>query len=159
MKYTIPRLMQHSSLVWRFLCFRYLCWTLLKVNKRLAMNKQDIGTCLAWSSMYTANPIVSSGDKKLKRSWEGNYQLFKKKYSVNSLWPNDVVWRHRSWSTLAQVIDCCLMAPIRYPNQNWLIIQGVLCYYELVMNWIRDMCWGITLLTLLPHIPGTSELS
>ena len=27
---------------------------------------------------------------------------------VNPLWPGDVVWRHRSGSTLAQVMACCL---------------------------------------------------
>ena len=28
----------------------------------------------------------------------------------NSLWPSDAIWWHRSWSTLARVIACCLMA-------------------------------------------------
>ena len=32
----------------------------------------------------------------------------------NSLWPSDAIWRHRSWSTLAQVMAC-------YPfhSQGW----------------------------------------
>ena len=42
---------------------------------------------------------------------------------VNSLWPNDAIWRHRSWSTLAQVMACCLMAPSHYLNQCWLIVN------------------------------------
>ena len=44
---------------------------------------------------------------------------------VNSLWPNDAIWRHRSGSTLAQVMACCLMAPSHYLNQCWLIINKV----------------------------------
>ena len=33
---------------------------------------------------------------------------------VNSLWPRDAIWGHRSWYTLAVVMACCLMAPSHY---------------------------------------------
>ena len=39
---------------------------------------------------------------------------------LNSLWPSDAIWRHRSGSTLAQVMACCLTAPSHYLNQCWL---------------------------------------
>ena len=39
--------------------------------------------------------------------------------------PNDVVWRQRSGSTLAQVMACCLTAPSHYLNQCWLINSEV----------------------------------
>ena len=29
---------------------------------------------------------------------------------LNSLWPSDAIWQHRSRSTLAQIMYCCLMA-------------------------------------------------
>ena len=45
---------------------------------------------------------------------------------VNSLRPSDAIWRQWSWTTLAQVMACCLMAPSHYLNQCWLIIRGVL---------------------------------
>ena len=45
---------------------------------------------------------------------------------VNSLWPSDAIWWHRSGSTLAQVMPCCLMAPSHYLNQCWLIISEVI---------------------------------
>ena len=44
---------------------------------------------------------------------------------VNTLWPNDTIWRHKSGSTLAQVMACCLTAPSHYLNQCWLIISKV----------------------------------
>ena len=44
---------------------------------------------------------------------------------INSLWPGDTIWRHRSGSTLVQVMACCLMAPSHYLNQCWLIISEV----------------------------------
>ena len=43
----------------------------------------------------------------------------------NSLWPSDAIWWHRSGSTLAQVMACCLTAPRHYLNQCWLIINEV----------------------------------
>ena len=44
---------------------------------------------------------------------------------LNSLWPSGTVWWHRSGSTLAQVMACCLTAPSHYQNQCWLIISKV----------------------------------
>ena len=66
---------------------------------------------------YWRNP----GDKCMDQSSE----LF------SSFWPRDTIWRHRSRSTLAQVLACCLMAPSHYLNQYWLIISKVLWHsYE-----------------------------
>ena len=44
---------------------------------------------------------------------------------INSLWPSDTIRRHKSGSTLAQVMACCLTAPSHYLNQCWLIISMV----------------------------------
>ena len=44
----------------------------------------------------------------------------------NSLRPSDAIWRQWSWTTLVQVMACCLTAPSHYLNQCWLIIKGVL---------------------------------
>ena len=44
---------------------------------------------------------------------------------VNSLWPNDVIWRHRSESTLPQVMAWCLKAPSHYLSQCWHEIIGI----------------------------------
>ena len=43
----------------------------------------------------------------------------------NSLWTSDAIWRHRSGSTLAQVMACCLTAPSHYLHQCWLVISKV----------------------------------
>ena len=53
-------------------------------------------------------------------------QMLWKETLINSLWPCDAMWRHRSGSTLAHVIACCLTAPSHYLNQCWLIISQVL---------------------------------
>ena len=46
--------------------------------------------------------------------------------AVNSFWPSDTIWCHRSGSTLAQVMAWCLTAASHYLNQYWLIISEVL---------------------------------
>ena len=38
---------------------------------------------------------------------------------MNSLWPRDIIWWHKSGSILAQVMTWCLMAPGHYLNQCW----------------------------------------
>ena len=56
---------------------------------------------------------------------------------ANSLWPSDDIWRHKSESTLAQVMACCLTAPSHYLNQCWLIIRKAR-WYSSDGNSIRD---------------------
>ena len=46
-------------------------------------------------------------------------------FCFNSLWPSDAIWPYRYWSTLAQVMACCLMAPSHYLNQCRLIISNI----------------------------------
>ena len=36
---------------------------------------------------------------------------------VNSLWPSKAIWRHRTGSTLTNVMACCQMAPSHYLKQ------------------------------------------
>ena len=55
------------------------------------------------------------------------------KFDMNSLGPSDAIWRWRAWSTLVQVMACCLTAPSHYLNLYWLIIRKVL-WHEYVMN-------------------------
>ena len=50
----------------------------------------------------------------------------KEKVLHYSFGPSDAIWRGRSWSTMVQVMACCLTAPSHYLNQCWLIIGTVL---------------------------------
>ena len=47
--------------------------------------------------------------------------------------PSYVIWWHKSGSTLAQVMACCLMAPSHYLNQCWLTISNLL---SLGIHWV-----------------------
>ena len=55
---------------------------------------------------------------------------------INSLWPSNATWRHRTGSTLFQVMDCCL-TPRHYLNQRWLII-GKVHWQSSKANFARD---------------------
>ena len=60
----------------------------------------------------------------LKLYW--NNENFTEIYSMGTLLrPSDVIWRHGSGSTLAQVMAGCLTAPSHYLNQCWLVISKV----------------------------------
>ena len=56
------------------------------------------------------------------------------------------------------------MAPRYYLDQHWLIIRVVpwhspgSSFTRMLMNLICNMCLEITLLKLLPHLPGVNEL-
>ena len=58
----------------------------------------------------------------LEENWPTIWILHK---VINSLGLSNTIWWHRSGSTLAQVMACCLMAPSHYLNQCWLIISKV----------------------------------
>ena len=52
-------------------------------------------------------------------------------WPFNSLAPREAIWQHRTWSTLVQVMACCLTAPSHYLNQCWFIISEVQCHSPL----------------------------
>ena len=54
--------------------------------------------------------------------WECQWGMLARR-SLNFLWSNDAIWRHRSGSTFAQVMACSLTAPGHYLNQRWFIIH------------------------------------
>ena len=49
----------------------------------------------------------------------------KYKPRINSLWPSDATWWHKSEATLAYVMACCLTELSHYLNQFWIIISQV----------------------------------
>ena len=59
---------------------------------------------------------------------------------INSLWPGDVIWRHGTRLTLAQVMACYLTAPRHYLNQCWLIISEVPWHSSqgIILRWFED---------------------
>ena len=62
-------------------------------------------------------------------NWIENY--FIEGQWVNLLQPSDTTWWHRSGSTLAQVMACCVMVPSHHWIQCWLLISS-LCGIHLI---------------------------
>ena len=85
--------------------------------------------------------------------------------SQNSLWPGNIIWRHRPGSTLVQVMDWCLTAPSHYMNQCWIPMSEVL-WHSHESNFIASVQATILLLSLkillwklLPHLTRAKELT
>ena len=74
--------------------------------------------------------------------WAGRFFWVRYTSCINLLWPSDAIWQHRSGSTLAQVMACCLKAPSHYLNQCWLIINGILWYSP--CNNFTSSAWDIS---------------
>ena len=109
--------MYHLSSMCRYLSNMSMIWTLIKnhYNNRIIRNRN----INKWS-LKSPQPQCHRGHfyTCIRMSWHGII-------IITSLWPSSTIWRHRSGSTLAQVMVWCLMAPNHYLNQCWLIIGKV----------------------------------
>ena len=81
----------------------------------------------------TRDNIVKSCTKPLISSSSYDCESLKVRWSTlvdasnsNSLWPSNAVQRHRSRSTLAWIMACCLTAPNHYLKQCWFLTSEVL---------------------------------
>ena len=85
---------------------------------------------------------------------------------ARSLWPSDARWRHRSESTLAWVMACCLTTQSHFLTHCWLIIKWIMlhslkgsftgnaqefCSWYVFENWAN--------LILQANLAGTNELT
>ena len=112
---------------------------------------------------YSCSKVSRNAAHKIIRLFE---KVFASKFHTMKKIALIVIWWQRSGSTLASVMACCLMAPIHYLNQCWLIIK-VFCGIHLwailqekvFMTLFCYMHLEIILLKLLPYLPGTNELN
>ena len=70
--------------------------------------------------------------------------------SVNSLNPGKAMWCHGTWSTLVQVMACCLIALSHYMNQGWLLKDGV--------NYMELLCFENYTWMIATSSPGADKL-
>ena len=90
--------------------------------------------------------------------------LIKLELVLNTLWPSDAIWRRRYWSTLVQVMTCCLTAPSHYLNQCWRITCEVIWHsfqgnIYLNTQYINPQAvLEIQTLEIKVHLPGDNEL-
>ena len=122
----------------------------LSLHSQLASCPSNLGimSCLSywWSgSPVMTHPIVSKilTLHSLWLSCVGKIWAAFYKSPFNSLWPRDTKWHHRSWSILAQVIACCLMAPSHYLNQ---------CPLRKLENHLSAIIWKIHKCWLNGHL-------
>ena len=126
-----------SDDIWKLIFFHENCCILIQIQLEFVRRVQLVliqhwvrywlGTCLA------AKPISEPMMAKLIKT----YICITLPQWVNSLWPSYAIWWQISWSTLAQVMACCLTAPSHYLNQCWLIISEV-HWYSYQGNFARN---------------------
>ena len=82
---------------------------------------------------------------------------------VNSLWFSDAIWRHKFWSTLVQVMACCLHQAIFETSVDLSSTRSSIIHSRVIFTWILKM--PITKLWLKlkhlqshPHLPGDNHL-
>ena len=86
-------------------------------------------------------------------------------FSLNSFWPGNAIWRQWSGSTLAQVMACCLTAPIHYLNHgDWSSVKssGIsirAISLEMPQPSITKICLKITYLKFHSNFPMANELT
>ena len=88
-------------------------------------NTFSIATQMRWKIHFTIIHIGDTGEPNC--SWhhpigppkgpDWDCTICVGSRTINPLWPGDAIRRHRFWSTLAQVMACCLTAPSHYLNQ------------------------------------------
>ena len=122
--------------------FPAVCTTVPGIHRPL-YTKEAVSVKTLFSELYRKRCLIMC---HLSRRWWGRFdrliskhgrqcglqamlvqmEAWNKTKSVrkNSLWPIDATRRHGSWSTLAQIMACCMTAPIHYLNQCWLVISA-----------------------------------
>ena len=106
----------------------YSLWLRITVQWHRSVSTLD--QVMDWG--YTTQ-VITYVDLSRKMSWSIRLRA----QDINSLWPSDTIWQHKSESTLVKVMACCLTAPSHYLNQCWLIISEVQ-WHPSESNFTRD---------------------
>ena len=113
---------QGHRIAWHWLIDRHVCCETFHLD----IHEKVSFTIYHWSYWWIGAEQATS---RFLNQW---WQRFMLSYSisrthwVNSLRPSDAIWRHRSMSTLVQVMAWCCQAASHYLNQCWLVISKVL---------------------------------
>ena len=79
--------------------------------------------CMIWCQNSAVCEITEIGYCLLFESCHIKVLMLTWLWAFNN--SSGVIWQHRTRSTLAQVMACCLVAPSHYLNQCWLVISVV----------------------------------
>ena len=93
---------------------------ILPAQCRLPLSVQ--GWWMVYSSAPLGNPGLTSMEIHSTAMVRGTVHWFKGIFwpILNSLAPSDAIWQHGSWSTMVQVMACCLMASSHNLDHCWL---------------------------------------
>ena len=117
----------------------------------------------SWSPLGCAWFSISNRWHEKQMIKIGRIKTCRLNRKINTLAPCNTILYFETWSALVQIMACCLMAPIHYLNQCWLIINVSFywrtfwrkCskYQNSSATYLR-----ITHLRLQPHFPEMNKL-
>ena len=82
-------------------------------------------------------------------------------HTVDNITHSAAIWRHKSGSTLAQVMACFLVAPSHYLNQCWLIHQlspVTFIWWQFHRRYLSHLSLNLAR-KLSSNLPGANELT
>ena len=136
------------------------CWTSEKAlpeplyPHQASMMDHSVNAPSQWEGTLHCNVISHCLVTYTKwfQQWDNQFSFF-----VASLLSSDIIWWHRSVTTLAQVMVCCLMSPSSYLNQYWHLPNEALWHSA-----ESDFTMSSQAITLCKdsklHLLGTNEL-
>ena len=83
---------------------------------------------------------------------------------VNSLWHSDTIWRHQSWSTLAQIMAWCRHQAITWTNVDLSSVRSSGIHLSAILQEmpqpsVTKISLKFTYLKLCSNLPGANELT
>ena len=130
------------------------------------INNQTFEVILVCEYMFNYIQVLSSYLRYL--SGRRNAYFLHSNYLLNlfrALWPCDIIWRHKSRSTLAQVMAYWLTAPSHYwTNVGLSSVGSSGTHLRAILQAIpqssgTEISLKITYLTFCSHLPGANELN
>ena len=147
---------------------RHTNWLSESIETVLKARRHLLGTSYRTSG-FTSNLCITGKFASCPPDHPGRHSGSPGWFIGRIWWPGDricaaLMWGHRSGSTLARVMACCLTAPSHYLNQCWLFINLFVSftwqqfYIKNTQISIDKMSLKIILLERLPHLPWANEI-
>ena len=124
---------KYKDRVWNFyqIQIRHIC--ICKYKYEFDPSPEHGNGCIGQETCTVVPELISptwvKPNPRYDSKCENIFHNLQNMFRFNSLRPSDTIWRHRSGSTLAQVMACCLRAPNHYLDQCWLLVNEALNEY------------------------------
>ena len=140
-----------NPLIWCFLFHRTVVERSVKFASSNSRPGQTTGCLITRRHCCCLCVVLKPWRRQTQEPWlytAGEWQLSWRMCHkwINSLWSSDIIWWHKSGTTLIQVMTCCFMSPSYNLNQCWFITNRVIGIHMVKFDWmyskIQSLTWG-----------------